>query len=206
MELRDYIKILRNSWAMITSITVIVALLTAAWSVIQPVKYESSATIVVNKPNPVPQRNASFYQYDKYYSIQASSLYADTLAAWLSSPQTAKEIFERAGYPVPNVNLKKLGRIFKPHRLPPVTLNVSVIDQDQTKAEKLAAAAVSVLQDRTLEQRKQDDPDNYFSLITGKPVAAESKQDLALNTIIGLIGGLILGLIAAFLRQYMKES
>lgn len=206
MELRDYLKIIGKYWLTIVGLTALVTIATIAWSVTQPVKYESSIVIAVNKPNTVPQRNASYFQYDKYYSIQASSLYADTLNAWLSSAGTAKEIYEKAGYAVPDVSIKKLGRIFKARRLPPVTLGVSVVDRDKEKAEKLVTAASQVLEARTEEQRKGDDPDHYFTLINDTIVTAEAKQDVPLNTAIGLIAGLILGFIVAFLRDYLRRS
>jgi len=206
MELRDYLKIIGRSWGIIAGITIVVMILVGIWSVAQPLKYDASIAVAVNKPNVVPQRGASYFQYDKYYSIQASSLYADTLTAWLSSPSTAKAVFEKAGLPVPNVNLRKLGRIFKPRRLPPVSLIVTYTDVDKDKAEKLVNASVAVLQDRADQQRKNDDPDQYFTLLTDSTVVAENKQDLALNLVIALVGGLILGLIAAFLREYLRKA
>lgn len=206
MELRDYLQIINRSKGLIALITLLITAAVIGWSVAQPVKYESSATIVVNKPNPVSQRDVAFYQYDKYYSIQAASLYADTLAAWLSSPGTAKEIYEKAGLPVPDVNLKKLSRIFKPRRLPPVSLSIAVKDQDRTKAEKLVNASIAILDERTQEQNKGDNADHHFNLIGGATVTAPARPDLAVNTIIGLIGGLLLSLIIVFLRHYLKEA
>ncbi len=149
MELRDYIKIIGRYWITILVITLGLAAVIAIWSEVQPIKYDASATVVVNKPDTVPQRTANYFLYDKYYSIQASSLYADTLTAWLSSASTAKEIYEKAGYPVPNVSIKSLGKIFKPRRLPPVTIDIDVIDTDQSKAQKLADAAVEILNEKT---------------------------------------------------------
>lgn len=206
MELRDYLKIIGKSWSFVLGITAITAILVGIWSVMQPVKYEASVTVAVSKPNTVPQRGANYYQYDKYYSIQASSLYADTLAAWLSSPSTAEEIFEEAGLPVPNVNLRKLGRIFKPRRLPPVSLNITASDRDKSKSEKLVNASVAILEARTTAQNKSDDPEHHFSLIKDKTVVAENRQDLTLNLAIGLLAGLLIGLMAAFLRDYLKKA
>ncbi len=205
MELKDYLKIIGRSWVTILGLAAAVAILTLAWSLLTPIKYESSAAVVVNKPNPVPQRGANYYQYDKFYSIQASSLQADTLTAWLSSAGTAKEIYEQAGLPVPEVNLKKLSKIFKPRRLPPATLNVTVADRDKARAEKLVTAAVDILEKRTEDQRKADDPDHYFNLLTSRVVTAPAKPDLMLNIVLGLIGGLILGLMTAFLKEYLRR-
>lgn len=205
MELKDYIRIISKSWLMILIITLLVTLATVIWSKVQPLKYESGVTLVVNKPNTVPQRAVGYYQYDKFYSIEASSLYADTLTSWLSSAGTAKEIFEYAGLPVPNVSLKKLGRIFKPRRLPPVTIGVTVINKDRERAEKLVKAAVAVVEEKTEEQRRGDDPDHHFAIIAGPTVTAEVRQSIALNSLLGLIAGLIIGLAVAFLREYLKK-
>lgn len=205
MELRDYLKIITKSWSTVLAFTLAFAILVAVWSVMQPIKYEAGVTIVVNKPSTVPQRSADYFQYDKYYSIQASSLFADTLTAWLSSAGTAKEIFETANLPVPDVSLRKLGRIFKPRRQPPVTLTITVKDVDRARAEKLVKAAVAVLEERTAEARKNDDPDHYFALIAGPSVIAEVRQDILLNSLIGALAGLTIGTVAVFLREYLKR-
>lgn len=205
MELKDYLKIVGRSWASIITITLVIGLATLVWSFMLPVKYESAVTVAVNKPNPVPQRAAQFYQYDKFYSIQASSLFADTLTAWLSSPGTTKEIFEKAALPVPEVSLRKLGKIFKPRRLPPVTLGITVIDRDKEKAERLVRAAVSVIDDKTAESRKNDDPDHFFTIIAGPIVTAENRPDININTLIGLIGGWLAGLVYVFIREYLRK-
>jgi capsular polysaccharide biosynthesis protein len=206
MELRDYLKILGNSWLTIALITLAAAGLAAAWSKAQPSKYESSVTMVVNKPNTIPQRSVEYFQYDKYYSIQASSLFADTLTAWLSSPSTAQEIYVKAGLPVPDVNLKKLSRIFKPSRMQPATISLTVREDEKVEAEKLINAAVAVMQDKTTQQHEGDDPDHYFSLISGAVATAELKQDTLLNVAIGLLSGLVLSLILVFMRDYLRRS
>lgn len=205
MELKDYLRIIGRWWSTILGIAAGVTLLVMAWTVYRPVKYESSVALVVNKPNPVPQSGANYFQYDKYYSIQASSLFADTLAAWLSSPSTAKEIYEKADLAVPDVSLKKLSRIFKPRQLPPVTLNVTVKDRDGAKAERLVKAAASVIKEKTDEQLKSDNPEHHFIIIEGRTVTAPARPDFLLNTLVGLIAGLIIGLGTAFLREYLKS-
>jgi capsular polysaccharide biosynthesis protein len=206
MELRDYLQLIRKSWLMIAVMALIVSVGSALWAQLQPVKYEASATIVVTKPNTVPQRSANYFQYDKYYSIQASGLYADTLAAWLSSAGTAEEIFIKAGYPVPSTSIKKLGRIFKPRRQPPVTITLNLVDPDRDKAQKLVNAAVTIMKEKTDLQQKTDDPENYFNIINGPTVLAEVRPDLVINTGVGLLAGLVLGFIVAFLREYLRQE
>lgn len=205
MELKDYLRIIAKWWSTILGLTVIINLLIIAWTIFQPVKYESSVAIVINKPNLVPQSGASYFQYDKYYSIQASSLYADTLAAWLASPSTAEEIYIKAGLAVPDLSLKKLSRIFKPRQLPPVTLNVTVKDRDKAKAELLVNTAARVLEEKATEQGRDDSTEHRFTIIKGKTVTASAKPDFVLNTLAGLIAGLIIGLGSAFLREYLKK-
>lgn len=206
MELRDYLKILGRSWGLILTLTILVTAATIIWTKVTPVKYDSSVTMVVNKPNTVPQRTANYFQYDKYYSIQASSLFADTLTAWLSSPSTAKEIYEKAGLEVPDVSLKKLGKIFKPRRLPPVTIGITVTDKDKDRAEKLVKAAAAIMDEKTTQQHEGDDPDHYFTLISGPVATAQNKPDMAVNIILGVLGGLILSLVIVYVREYLKQS
>lgn len=205
MELKDYLKIIGKSWTTIFGIAALVTILITIWTMIQPLKYDASNTIVVNKPDPVSQRTATYYQYDKYYSIQASSLYSDTLAAWLSSPDTAKEIYEKADYPVPDVSLKKLAKIFKPRQQPPVTVSVTIRDQDKDKAEKLVNASIDVLKTKVAQQHASDAQGDYFEVFNGKTIVLPARQDLLLNMVIGAVAGLILGFMTAFLREYLRS-
>jgi capsular polysaccharide biosynthesis protein len=205
MELKDYLKIIGKSWATIFGIAAIVTILVTIWTMIQPLRYDASNTIVVNKPDPVSQRDASYYQYDKYYAIQASSLYSDTLAAWLSSPDTAKEIYEKAGYPVPDVTIKKLAKIFKPRQQPPVTVSVTIRDQDKDKAERLVNAAVDVLKSKVDQQHASDAQGDHFEIFNGKTIVLPAREDLLLNMVIGAVAGLIVGFMTAFLKEYLRS-
>lgn len=205
MELKDYLKIITSSWSFILGVTVVTTLVFTIWSIMQPLRYDASNTIVVHKPDQVAQKTAAFYQYDKYYSIQASSLYADILASWLASPDTAKEIFEQADYPVPDVSLKKLTKIFKPRRQPPVTISVTIRDQDKEKAERLVNGAIEVLKNKVTLQQSNEVVGENFAIFNGKTIVVPARVDLLLNMVLGLIAGLLLGFTAAFTRQYLRS-
>lgn len=207
MELSLYWQIIKDRLKLIVTVLLIVWLGTAGYIVSQPTKYEASVTIAVNKPNPVSAREVSYFQYDKYYSLQASSLYADTLAAWLASPGTAQEIFQTAELPVPNISLKKLAKIFKPRRLPQVTLVVNVSDQDPERATRLIKAVVTTMNRKTAESQQNDNSDNYFNLLADTPVVAKVKTDYPLTIAISTLAGLIIGLsLAISLGQKKQRS
>lgn len=205
MELRDYLKIITRSAGLIASMAVLFAVLAGIWSVRQPIRYESNAIIVVDKPTIAPA-GATEYQYDKYYALEASDLFADTLAVWLASPSTVQRIYTAAGYEVPEISLKKMARIFKVNRQPTSNVIVTIADTDETKSRKLIDAAVAVTDEYVISQRNDEDPSQFFTIDAGETVTGVLKQNTVINVILGLLAGLILGMILAFLRAYLKQK
>lgn len=204
MELRDYLKIINQSIAVIISLFIIGSLAGYLWAKKQPIKYETSASAVVDKPSTAAAAGDT-YRYDKYYALQASGLFADSLAAWLSSPSGVYEAYEKAGLPVPDISLKKLSQTFRVNREPTSSLVVSIVDTDQLRGEKLANAAISAMEEQLIAQRSDEDPDQFFTLAKNQVVSGKVKVNPAVNLVLGALGGLILGLIYAFGRAYLKN-
>lgn len=204
MELKDYFKIIKQSLAVIIALFVLGGLGGYLWAKKQPIKYETSASAVVDKPSTAAAAGET-YRYDKYYALQASGLFADSLAAWLSSPSGVHEAYEKAGLPVPEISLKKLSQTFRVNREPTSSLVVSIVDTDQSRSEKLANAAMSALEEQLTAQRSDEDPDQFFTLAKNQVVTGKVKASPAVNSVLGALGGLILGLIYAFGRAYLKD-
>lgn len=206
MELRDYLQIIFRSLGILIATTLIAGILGYLWAKSQPVRYEASATIVVDKPSLAAAQGAGDYRYDKYYAQEASAMYADTLTSWLASPGTVREIHEKAGLKTPDVSLAKLRKIFRASREPSTGVVIASTREDADSAQRLVSTAVTLLDERTAAQRSDDDPDQYFVLEKDEIITTKVEQEPLLNALVAAIGGLILGLIFVFLRAYMKQK
>ena len=205
MELREYFKIVgRYKWLFWGTVTVLVVA-TFLFTKLQPRSYLASTTITVNKASALKQSEVNYYLFDNYYNVQSSSLFSQIVTSWFGSPAVVKEIYIRAGIDLPNVSQRALSKTFKAVRVEPATINVSLSGADKEKIEKLINAAAEVMQDMTNELGRSD-RENVYDIVKFAPIVSETTPNLWLNTIIGLIAGILLGAILALAVEYFKKE
>lgn len=204
MELRDYLHILRPYLALLIAIPVGLFLLGYVLSARQPVKYDASTTLTVEKQQAVPQAASNFYQYDKYYAQLAGTIFADTVAGWLRSPGPVVEIYTRAGLPVPSGSAADVGRVFRVGKGQNTTVMVlTVTDVSADNARKIIETAKSVVNDKIAELKSKNNDPSYF-LISSTPTETFTvKPQPILTALLGGISGLIVAFALAFILAYL---
>ena len=204
MELRDYIKIIgKNFWVVIV-IVLLSAVFAFGFTKTRPTTYTSSTTFTVNKGSTLKQSQTNYYMFDNYYNVQSAGLFSQIVQLWFESPALVTEVYQKAGIALPNVSQKELGRTFKAVRDEPAIINVSVSGPDKDQLQKLMNSAYTVLQAKTNELGSNDA--SFYQLAKFEPVVTKDQPSLILNTAIGLIGGIILGVLVAFAIEYFKEE
>lgn len=203
MELKDYLKIIRKHiW-----VFVIIAILTTGFAVIftktRPISYTAITTFTVNKGSSLKQSQANYYLYDNYYNVQSAGLFAQIVSQWFNSPAVVTSIYQNANITVPDVSQSALGKTFKATYSQPAVIDVSISGKDQDQLQKLMNSAFQVLQGKTNELGQNDNA--FYQLAKFDPIVTRDQQNLPLNTIIGLIAGLILGALVALSIEYFKE-
>jgi capsular polysaccharide biosynthesis protein len=126
------------------------------------------------------------------------------VTTWFESPSLVKEVYQKAGIPVPNVSQKKLSKTFKAVREEPATINVTITGTNKDELEKLLNSASNVLQSKADELSKNGE--NIYELAKFSPVVTDNSPNLLLNAIIGLFAGIFLGIIVALGIEYFKED
>lgn len=204
MELRNYLQIIGKRIWLFISIVAIVVLGTYIFSVAQPVSYDgsSSLNVVVKKP---AEASVNYYDYDNYYAIQGSSLFADTVVAWLGDPTNVFEIYDIAGLPKPELSVKSLAKLITTRKKPPASISVNLNDTDKDKVEKLMSAINKFVSQKTENWSKEGLTENLH-VDYSAPVVIEHKPSVLVNTLIGLVAGIILGLAMVFFVDYMKRD
>lgn len=204
MELRDYLKIIAKYFKVFIIITVITAVGAAIFTQLQPVSYLASTTFTVNKESSLDQKNVNYYLFDNYYNVQSAGLFSQIVATWFESPALVKEIYERAGVAVPSVSQKKLGKTFKAVREEPATINVSISGKDREELSKLITAATNVIQEKTNELGKNSE--SFYELAKFQPIVSENIPSVPVNSIVGLVIGMLLGAFACLMIEYFKKE
>ncbi len=211
MELKKYLRILKNYFGFILIFTVITALAAYLGSVYKPAVYEGGLTFSISPVSQNTEENPPYYEYDGFYAIQASQLFANTVSAWLSSPDIVQAIYKEADINLNVSNVKELSEKIKTSvRTAQSTNNITdVVFQasNKTQIKKLAEATYTIL-NRKVQQFNQSTGNkiNYKINQSGEPVIVKVTTNIWLNTILGLIAGLILSIILSFLFYYFKHT
>lgn len=205
MELREYFRIIGKYQWLFWTIVLVVVIATFLFSRFQPKSYLASTTLTVNKASALKQSQIDYYLFDNYYNVQSSGLFSQIVTSWFESPAVVKEIYKKADIPLPQVSQKKLSKIFKAVRQEPATINVSFSGSQKEEAEKLINAAAEIMQEKTNELGKADQ-ENIYDIVKFSSIVSETTPNIWLNTLIGLVAGLILAIIIVLSIDYFRTG
>jgi len=204
MELREYFKIIGKYKLVFWTIVVVATLGTFLFTKLQPKSYLATLTLTVNKATAVKQSAVNYYLYDNYYNVQSSSLFAQIVTSWFGSAGIVKDVYDKAGITLPNVSQKALTKTFKATRIEPATIYVSLTGADKEQVTKLINASAAVMQDKANELGRSD-TENVYDVVNFTPVVSETTPNIWLDTIIGLITGILFGAIVSLGIDYFKK-
>ena len=203
MELREYFRIIGKYKFAFWAVIIVLTLGAFLFTKMQHKSYLASTTITVNKASAMKQSQVNYYLYDNYYNVQSSSLFSMIVTSWFDSPSLIKEIYTKGGVHLPDISQKKLSKTFKAARVEPATIHLSLTGSDQDDIGKLIKSATSVVQDKTNELGRSD-RENVYDIVTFDPIVSETTPNLLLNTLIGLIAGVLIGAVATLVIEYFK--
>lgn len=203
MNLKDYLQIMKKHlWLLIITV-VIVTLGCYLFTVKQPITYDASSYInVLIKP---AAEKPAYYEYDNYYSLQAGSLFTDRVLIWLQDPANVLDVYKGAKLQAPDVELKKLSKLINARKKNPATVVITVNQQNKDAAKDLADASAKIVSEKTKNLTKNESIKNIV-LDISPTVVSEKKPAILVNTLIGLIAGIILGFALVFLAEYFRPK
>lgn len=187
MELSHYGRFLKRHLGLIIGTAVLVAVVAGAVSAVQKDYGEATGSVLLKVTDSRPLTD---YDYDQYYVVQATDLYASNVVSWLNSSQVRNDIRKSAKLDQGRITGKKNGG----------TIELTTTAATTAQAEALASAADSLITSRT-------------SLLTAGPnrSAFEATPTPVVSTVvkpapvrdgaIGLVAGLVLGLVLALVAE-----
>jgi len=206
MDIADYLAIIKRNLAVIISCVIlfVAAALLVTWQ--RPVSYQSSVAVEVTRYQLQSQAEVSYFQYDNFYNTQVATTFANNLVGWAAAPSIVAQTYKDAGYELPNVGLRDLGKTFTAKKK---TDGSSVVDinytsQDSQKAQKMIITLSDVLKEK-IEKSNSADASARFSVLTSDPVVIANPKTYALNSIIAGLFGLFIAVSFSFLRESLKK-
>lgn len=206
MEIKDYIRFLSKNYLMVLVITVLFAGIAYFISVTKPPTYQTSASLEVSRFEKKSQSEVSYFQYDNFYSYQTASAASDNLIGWIMSAATVAEIYEKAGYDVPDTSLKELAKTFTANKAIGTSAVVSISYSSPNKEESISmiSTATDVLKDK-IENYNSVSEQNVFSVQTSSPFTVVAPKMEGINTIIAAFVGLLLSIGVASIREAIRH-
>lgn len=185
---------------LITSVGLISALV---FSFVKSAYYDTSISFSINRIN---QQETPEYQYDGYYSIQASDLFSQTVMSWFLTPSVLLEIYEEAVIDPQISSIEEISSRFKTKKFSPQNIVVRFKEKDNQRAEKLSAAIIKIIQDKSIESNRTSSQKALFEVIGNKPVIVERTPIIWLNSLIGLIAGFIFSVVVVYIIDYLRQE
>lgn len=201
MELKDYLEIIKKRiWWLI--VIVLITTVGACWfTVSQPITYDASSYVNIL----VRPESTQNYEYDNYYSLQAGGLFVDRVINWLQDPSNVTDIYANAQLNTPSTNISDLTKVINAKKKAPATVTILVNNQNKDTAQALVNSTKNFISQKTQELTDKGSIKN-IDLDMSKTLVAENKPNVTVNTIIGFVAGLILGLIMIFLAEYFSRK
>lgn len=205
MEIKDYYIIFKKNIWLVILITVVFAVVSYLMTLSQKPTYQSSAAILIDRVPSLSQREVNYYQYDNFYSQAVSASLSSSLIDYLSSASTAAKIFETAGYPLPNDDVRVLSKIFTVSKKQETSsvVNISYSSKDKTQAEKIISSAARVLQDKVTEYSKSDSSAKFIT-VSDQPVVITAPKQLTINVLVATFLGFVISLGLVSIREALK--
>lgn len=199
MEIKEYIKLLNKDKKIIIQVTMITALAAFVFSLAQKPYYETSVSLFISKNS---TQNTDEFKYDGYYALESGEIIADNIEKMLQSPQIVNEIYQNANISTNFNKIKHYKKSFTAHKMSNQYVEVSFKAESQSQAKTIAESITQIAQSKTEQINKSSEEEISFLIDDTEPIIVERKADIVLNSIIGLISGMFLGILAILTKKY----
>lgn len=201
MEFRDYIKVYWAQRWFILLLTAIAVITTLAVAATRPTMTGVSMSFAINRTN---KEVTTQYQYDGYYALQASDLFAQTVVSWFSTPSVLREVYDQANLDPEIQSLNSLPSRFSVKKYSAQNIVVRYTERNNERATKLADALKTVMEQKASQLNQTSDGKSIFEIVAGAPVVADARPNIWLAGGVALILGLAVALFIAAARHFLR--
>lgn len=183
--------LLRRHAGSILLLAAVAAVVTAIVVPRLPPGVDAVLTFTVHIPERPPSGE---YEFDGFYALQATDLFAETLAGWMTSPQFVAEVYSRTGLPQPAASVRQLGRVFTARKVSGQLVELKFRARAADDAARLSREASIVLGQRTERFNAAGKGSQEFSAVSAEPLIIPVRRSAPLRA---LVSALITAVVAA---------
>ena len=164
-----------------------------------PVSYDVSLALNIERKT---NDTGDFYTYDGYYAIQATELFAKSVASWFVTPDFVEETLKNADKSdLDKLSVKDFRRVFTPEQVSAnvveVRFGVSEMELAKTLTDSISSNIVSYMESRGIKD---------YNIFVGNPVIRQVDYNPILFSLGGAFLALAVGITIAAIRQHYWEK
>lgn len=161
-----YMKLLQKRAPLILLVSVLAALV--AYGVVNRVK--PSHIVHFSYVVSLVQRDtAPEFRFDGFYAIQATDLFASTLASWMKTPEQIVAAYQEAGLELPASDAREILKAVEATKTGPQLVQVAVKNATKEKAESLAQGLQTVVEKQVATYHDKGTPAIAFRVVADTP-------------------------------------
>jgi len=204
MELREYMRMLQKNSTIILTITAIVAVGAFVLSMRIPEKHEAQLSVYVHKAAEQPQ--SGDFTYDGYYAQLAAEAFTDTVVGLFESTTTAKHALEIAEMDSQIHAVRSLHAKIGVEKVAPQLIEVSVTDTDRDYAVTAIEAIYKSVEEEVTNAHRDSGNELSVKRINDEPLVLLKQPLLWLNTLVGLLIGILLSVVVVAMKVYAQDN
>ncbi len=203
MNLKDYLKVIREKIIFITIIAVLCGAVSLILGLLQKDSFDSSILMTIHR---VEREKSEDFQYDNYYSIQAAEYLSNTITGWIETQEAITLVYKSAGLENEMGDAYREAKRIKTKQLSSHLINIKLNNGDKNRVEKLSKSLIDVIKKKVETLEVDSDGKSSFSVESEEPIITLKKYNPYLVGVFGLLGGVFIGMGLAFLKEYLKEE
>jgi capsular polysaccharide biosynthesis protein len=203
MNLKNYFEVIKRRKVFIVSFGAICGILSLIFSLTTPKSYEAVILLSVHRVN---REKTADFQYDNYYAIQAAEYVGNTIVSLLEMPETILEIYKKAGWQDEMGDVYAAARKIKPKQISSHLVKVKLNDKNKEKVERLSGALADVIRNKISSIEVTPENKNSFTVESTEPIITQKTYSPPIVTLIGFLGGIMIGMGFSFCLEYLKEE
>lgn len=146
------------------------------------------------------------YRFDGYYALQATDLFAETLAELIAAPETIAAAFTAADLLPPAGSARQLTHSVTAERKAPQVVHVTIEQPSQREAQQLAEGVRHVVTKQVEMYHNQGVPALRFRVVATEPWSTVTRVDARVVAAATLLAVFVLGVNLVVLRESLRRT
>lgn len=115
------------------------------------------------------------FRFDGYYALQATDLFSQTIAEWISTPEIVVASYKEAKLPLEETDSHTISRIIEAKKTAPQLVEITVKEASAEKAQKLTKGLQTVMNKNIEMYDAEGIPAVRFRIVSTEPWVGSSQ-------------------------------